>query len=696
MYRNLLGLLAVFAVALLLVGITFSSAAETRADYVFLNGTEPKTLDPQKMTGQPEGRIADAIFEGLTYRDNETLQPKGGMAASWTTSPDGKRWTFSMREGARWSNGDPVTAKDFVYAWKRLQESVTASEYAYLLHCIRHAEAYNTFASQVKALRGDPAGEGNRKRGITGLLRARLAKDGGSLKAKDWQAFVSNPFEEDPTEAPSVRDFTIRTPDPVLVVALAKDDGTVAAEEGNAIVAALESEAKRREEALGQAQKHFGVDEGVFAPDDKTFVVELNAFTPYFLELTAFYPTFPVHRATVEESPESWFLPGRIVTNGPFLLERWTVNQKIRMTKNPGYWGASAVSLKVVDALPIENRSTSLNLYLKGEADWLPSNYPVDLVDRLKKRPDFYGNPGMVVYYYKINTTRPPMTDPRVRRAIGLAFDRRMIVERITKAGQVPTTTFVAPGIPGYHPPESRLGYDVAEARKLLAEAGFPGGKGFPKIALLFNTDEGHRKIAEYVCDELHKNLGIDVNPVNQEWQSYLETVKRLDYDMSRAAWIGDYRDPNTFLDMWLTKGGNNQTGWGDPYYDRLIQIAGDSLTFADLPAPEREKVLSRFREKAKGEELLGAITAAKTPETRLAAAAEFRLQVFREAEAILVQDAFPIIPVYFYVVTGLVSPRVEGFYSELSDGHGGKVPNLQDLHPFRDVRMGSSDPAMR
>src|SRR5947207_5471577 len=156
MYRTLFGIVAVFALALVLVSLTFSSTVDTRADYVFVNGTEPKTLDPQIMTGQPEGRIADALFEGLTYRDTATLKPVPGMAASWDVSPDGRRWTFHLRPGVRWSNGDPVTARDFVWAWRRLVDPETAAEYAYLIHMVRHAEAFNTYEAQIKAIRGDP------------------------------------------------------------------------------------------------------------------------------------------------------------------------------------------------------------------------------------------------------------------------------------------------------------------------------------------------------------------------------------------------------------------------------------------------------------------------------------------------------------------------------------------------------------
>ena len=202
MWRTLLALLAVFGAALGLVVVTFSaSEREKRADLVFVNGTEPKTLDPQKMTGVPEGRLADAVFEGLTYRDNDSHRALPGSAASWDVSPDGRRYTFHMRKEARWTDGTRVTARDFAWSWKRLQEPETASEYAYLLHCVRHAEAFNTFGAQVKALRGDPAAK--ERPGQVGILGGFRALAGtAAVSAKDWQAFLSE-F--------AVRDTVVRT-----------------------------------------------------------------------------------------------------------------------------------------------------------------------------------------------------------------------------------------------------------------------------------------------------------------------------------------------------------------------------------------------------------------------------------------------------------------------------------------------------
>jgi oligopeptide transport system substrate-binding protein len=685
MYRTLLGILSVFAVALVLVGLTFSSAAEERADYVFVNNTEPKTLDPGKMTGQPEGRIADALFEGLTYRHPKTILPTPGSAESWTVSPDGLRYTFRIRPTARWSNGDPVRAGDFVYSWRRFLDPKTAAEYAYLIHCIRHAEAFNTYAGQVELLRGKPGDKDAAKRdGIIRGLHALVDRQGGTLPMSAWTEFV---------EERDLRGVLIRPREAAVVAALARDEGDFSAAETSALLAGMESEAKRRAAEHAEAVAHLGVDQGFWAPDDRTFEVELRAFTPYFLDLTAFYPIYAVHPPTVQRWPEDWFVPSKIVSNGPFLMDRWVVNQKIRLKKNPGYWGADGVSLETVDVLALENRTTALNLYLTGEADWLPTAYPPDLVDVLSTRPDWYANQGLVVYYYRINCTKPYLKDRRVREALFLGFDRTVLVKHVTRKGETPATTFVPPGIPGYGPPPSGSGMDVERARRLLAEAGYPNGKGFPKIGILFNTDESHRKIAEYVADQYRKNLGIDCNAYNEEWQSYQESTRRLTYDIARAGWIGDYEDPNTFLDMWLTKGGNNQTGWGSPFYDRLIELASDIRPF--LAAPDA--VLGRLKDPDRMRGFLAEHAEAGTAEARLQAAARVRFQLFREAEAMLVRDEFPVIPVYFYVVTGLVrtkesSPNrwIDGFYTTLQMPDGTQRPNLQDLHPFRDVRIRS------
>lgn len=690
MVKNLLAVGSVFLVALVLVGLTFSSTVEERADYVLINNTEPKTLDPGLATGQPEGRILEAIFEGLTYREPESLEPTPGAATHWKVFEEGRKYVFYMREDARWTNGDPVTAHDFVYAWKRFLEPQTAAEYAYLLHMVRHAEAFNTFAAQVEALRKDDGIIAKWKARVEAAERGGERPEGGLLTAAAWQAFL---------DENKVRDNVIRPKDEGLRALLGRVSGVLTAAECEAALAGLEAEAARRAEEHAEAVQHLGVDQGLWASEDGSELhVELKAFTPYFLHLTCFYPLFPVHPPTVEANPENWFMPETIVTNGPFKMERWVVNQKIRLRRNADHWDAAKVELETVDILAIENRTTSLNLYLTGEADWLPSAYPPELIDVLKDRDDFYGNQGFIVYYYRINTTIEKLADKRVRQALAISFSRDVICNEILRKGDRPTAVFVPPGVPGYEPPDSLINLEndkndlaanVAIANRLLDEAGFARGAnglraGFSKIDILHNTDEGHKKVAEYIAQQWEQNLGIEAVAINKEWQAYIESQRRLDYRVSRAGWIGDYLDPNTFLDMWLTKGGNNQTGWGDPFYDRLIEMAGDVRIFLR----DRQAVIEKLREPERMQGLLEAYDAVgDDPDRKLEAISQIRFHLFREAEAILVQDEFPVIPIYSYQVSGLIRDGVEGFYfDKVKRPDGTYGPNLKDIHPFRYV----------
>jgi oligopeptide transport system substrate-binding protein len=696
-YRTLFALLAVFAAAILLVGATFSSVREDRAEYVFVNGTEPQTLDPQKMKGVPEGRVADALFEGLTYRDEATLEPKAGSALRWEATPDGKRYTFHLRPEARWTDGEPVTAHDFAYAWKRLQEPAIASEYAYMLHVVRHAEAYNTYGAQIADLRGDPsakdsdaATQARKRKGILAGLR-ELAT-GGRLPAERWQAFLQDW---------KVRDVVLKPSDRRILDAFDRRTGEFGEEEASGLLEALEADTRRREEALAAAKAHFGIDEGAFALDDRTFVVELNAYTPYFLDITAFHSTLPVPRRVVEKDPEDWFRPGKIVSNGPFRLEHWKVNQKIRLRRSESYWGRDEVHLETVDVLPLENQTTALNLYLTGEADWLPATYPPDLIDHLKPRSDFHANAALASYFFRINCTKKPFDDPRVRKALCLALDREQLVSLVTRKGEPPAYSIVPPGVRGYVAPSSGLrtaadASHLAEARRLLAEAGYRDGRGSDgkplSFGVLYNDHPGHKKVAEWLADQYRKNLGVESNAYAQEWQAYLRSQTMLDYEVCRAGWVGDYNDPNTFLDLWVTKAGNNNTGWGDPTYDRLIALAADPFSLEGVA----DEMLPRLKEPEVARRLLDEVLATDDPAEKNLRGAALRMHLFREAEAILFQDAFPVIPLYFYVHTNMVAPSVEGFYVLLDGPDGTKVPNLQDLHPFRSVRVRRRGPSSR
>lgn len=670
MYRTILGIFAVFAASLAMVGLTFSSAREAPADFIFINGTEPKTLDPQKMTGQPEGRVAEAIFEGLTRRNARSLRPEPGVAKSWEISADGRHYTFHLRADARWSDGRRVTAHDFAYAWRRLQAPSTAAEYAYILHMIRFAAAFNSYGAHAEALRGD----------VAERLATLLAGRPNGLTSADWQAFVS---------ASRLSERVKGTPDSLLAGLLARG-GAVAAEELGELPAALAREAGRRDAIHDEAARRFGIDAGVWASDDETLHVELVAATPYFLDLAAFYPAFPSPRWVIEQGENDWFMPGRVVGNGAFRLAGWRVNDRIRLERSETYWDRDQVALERIDVLPIENATTSLNLYLTGGSDWLPSTYPNDLVDQLRGRADFYSGPGLSVYYYRINVDAPGLGDRRVRQAITLAIDRDLIVNDVLGLGQLPAAHLVPPGMAGYEPPESAIRHDPEEARRLLAEAGFEGGRGLPEIGILYNTSDTHKKIAEVIADQLRRELGIRAQAYNQEWQSYLATIRARDYSLARAGWIGDYEDPNTFLDLWVSEGGNNQTGWSHPLYDRLIEAAADVDEFVRAPRVD-------FAALGNGDIIraqIAAIEAEADGAARRAGAERLRMRLLAEAERILVREEFPIIPIYFYVVSGLVNPRIEGFHSELEFEDGTRAANLRDLHPLRALKI--RDPAAR
>lgn len=670
MYRTLASLVVALLVTLALVGMTFSASHHGRAEFRFINGTEPQTLDPGLMTGAPEGRLAEAVFEGLVRRLARTMEPVPGVAESWEISGDGTTYTFHLRRDAQWNDGTPLDARDFLYSWRRLLDPKLGAEYAYILFPIRHTEALNTAEEKAARLGGS----------VLHAFDALATSNPNGLSTSQWRAFAREHQLHD-----------LMSVDGDAIARLLAADG-LDATRYDAFRRAARDTVRQLRKRHSDAVAHFGVDEGAFAPDPHTLVVQLRAPTPYFLDVVAFYASFPVPRHVVEQpgNAHDWFLPGKLVSNGAFRVAEWIVNDHLRLERSDHYWDRANVALRSIDALSLENVTTNLNLYLTGEVDWLPKFYPEDLVDQLRTRGDFYANPGNSVYYYRLNNDRPPLNDKRVRKALNLAIDRRVITDEVGRLGQIPAASMVPPGVPSYEPPPSAVRLDVAEAQRLLAEAGFPDGRGFPELGILFNTFEMHRKIAEVVADQLRRNLGIRVKAYNQEWQSFLTTTSEQDYDIARSAWNGDYVDPNTFLDMWVTNGGQNQTGFSNATYDQLIAAAADVDAFArepgDLPSkfrfPATRAALERTRQQGSPSELR------RNRET-------LRLKLFAEAEAILFQDEFPVIPIFFYVVSGLVSPRVRGFYSQLELSDGTRAHNLQDLHPLQDISLlpGGSTP---
>ncbi len=501
-----------------------------RADLVFLNGAEPESIDPAGFTGQPEGRIAYTLFEGLTAFD-ETGTPQPGVAEKWDLSANGRVYTFHFRADAKWSTGETVTSQDFIAAWRRTLAPETACEYAYQLHYIRGAKAFNE----------------------------------GVLK-----------------------DFS---------------------------------------------------QVGLSAPDPRTLIVTLENPTPFWIDLCAFATLLPVHIPSVEaceKRGESFTRPGNLVSNGAFVLKEWRIFDRIRVEKNQHYWNRENVGMRTIDILPSSQPMTAFNFYATGVADIMADKglAPTMLMEKLKTRPDFHSAPFLGNYFVRFNCQRKPFNDPRVRLAFSLVIDKPYLCENITRAGEIPADSLVPPGTAGYTSPPG-LKRDPERARQLLAEAGYPGGAGFPLTYYLY---KGGSDLDANIAVELQatwqRELGVGIQLAQQEWKVYLNSLTRLDFDMARSSWVGDYKDPNTFMDCFVTDGGNNRTGWSSQRYDELIAAAARELD------------------------------------------AQKRFDLFREAERMLIVQDAPIAPLFYYV--GIQ------FYDRTR--LGGVEANLIDEHPLKNM----------
>lgn len=369
---------------------------------------------------------------------------------------------------------------------------------------------------------------------------------------------------------------------------------------------------------------------GIQALDRHTVRVELVSPTPFFLDLCAFFTLAIVPRQAIEKYGDRWLNSRPLPVSGAYLLDAWRLNDKIRLRKNPLYWDAASTATEVVDLLPIESAMTALNLYETGQADiiWDKGLIPSELMDVLSKRPDCHVFDYLATYFIRFNVTRPPLNDVRVRKALSLVIDKDRIVRRITRAGERVASTITPYGVAGYELPAG-LGYEPREARRLLAEAGFAEGKGFPTLRYLFNSNKQNEQIGVELQQMWKRELGIDIQLRQQEWKVYLDSQSRLDYDLSRSSWVGDYNDPNTFLDIFMSQNGNNRTGWKSDLYDQLMRHAN-----AEIDPAKRAALLQK-------------------------------------AEILLVREEVPIAPVYFFSGVNFYDfTKIEGIYNNVIDEH--------------------------
>jgi len=383
---------------------------------------------------------------------------------------------------------------------------------------------------------------------------------------------------------------------------------------------------------------------GVRAIDAQTVRVELAVPTPFFLELCAFWTLAVVPRTAIERHGDQWCLSRPLPVSGSHTLDYWRVRDRIRLRKNERYWNAANTRNEIVDFLPVETSATAINLYEAGQADiiWDKGLVPAELLDALSPRPDFHRFDYLGTYFVRFNTTKKPLDDPRVRKAMALAIDKARLVAKYTKGGEQPAEHFVPPGTGDYTSP-SGPAHDPGLAKRLLAEAGYPGGERFPNdFEYLFNSSQLNKNIAVELQRMWLETLGIQVKLRQAEHKVYLAAQSALDYHLTRSSWIGDYNDPNTFLDMFMEGNGNNRTGWVNANYDQLIRLANAT--------PDMAK----------------------------------RNALFQKAEKILIAEEFPIFSLYFFEGINIYDPK----------RIGGIHPNILDIHPINTIH--AKKPAKR
>ncbi|MDA7505944.1 peptide ABC transporter substrate-binding protein [Akkermansiaceae bacterium] len=379
---------------------------------------------------------------------------------------------------------------------------------------------------------------------------------------------------------------------------------------------------------------------GAKALDDHTLVLTLRGPIPFLPQIIKHYTWTPVPKHvilrhgkinTAFASP--WTQPENIVSNGAFQLKTWTTNHMIEVERNPHYWDAKSVSLNGIRYLPISNYYTETRMYGDDQLH-LTYSVPSELIPFAKEEyPEELRQEAYVgVRFLRVNTLRKPFTDPKVRRAFALAIDQKAICEKIMQGGQTPASG-ITPPFGEYNPP-AVIQFNPEKARALLAESGYQSTSSFPDISILTTDSETGRREAEALQAMWKEHLDINVRIIQREWTTYLQKQYDADYDLVAGGWIGDYLDPTTFLEMWITDGGNNNTGWGSKTYEKYLNEAENT---ADITQ---------------------------------------RMATLAKAEQTILDDT-PVLPIYWYTTNYLIRPEVKNW-----------DPLLLNNHPFKFVKI--------
>lgn len=588
-------LIAPFIGLVLLVAVSVvSDRPLPPADFTFINGTGVTTLDPQRMSWMPDLRICRALFEPLVRNDVFTwgYEIMPGVAERWEVSNDGLEYRFYLREDAKWSNGAPVVASDFVYAWRRALLPDTAADYTSLFQLIA-----------------------------------------GSVEFYEWREAALSEYAERPSEQ-----RTAEAASALWEQTLSKFDEMVM----------------------------------VHAVDDHTLVVRLYEPTPYFLDLAAFATFVPVYPPLVSQYEHvdaatgmlkiepGWTKPPLIISNGPFVLERWRFKRDMYLVKNPYYWDRDSIAIDSIYSPSVADPNAQVLAFETGSADFVTDvavTYRAEMwrekeafyeehraeYERLKAmgldqfeidrhlppdpRKKIHAIPAFATYWYNFNCLPKlpdgrdnPFHDPQVRRAFAMAIDKEAIVRDIKRTGEPVASTIIPPGSVGGYVSPKGLPYDPERARAELAAAGWTNPAQFPTVELLFNKDSGHDLIAQAIARNWQENLGVKTRLAQKELKVYKDDLKKANYMTSRAGWYGDYGDPTTFLEINRTGDGNNDRKYSSARFDGLLDQAKSELD------PAR------------------------------------RMAILSEAERILVEEDVPLVPLYHYVTLYLFdADRISG-----------------------------------
>lgn len=485
-------------------------------------GPEPESIDPAKNTAVDGATLINHAFEGLMKLDKDGNVVEG-QAAKYEVNEEETVYTFTLRDDAKWSDGEPVKAEDFVYSWQRLASPDTASDYNYMIGMVSNAD---------EIMNG----------------------------------------KKDPKEL------------------------------------------------------------GIKAIDEKTIEVTLKTPTPYFLEVCAFPATFPVRQDIIEANADTWSTePTTYIGNGPYVLKSWEHQSKMVYEKNPNYYDVDKLGPDTINFVLMEDKNTILSAF-KNEEILFGDDLPSEEIKAMKDN-GLYTESQLGTYFLCMNVKEKGLDDVRVRKALSLAIDRDYIIDKVAQGDQIPADTFVPTGLSDidkeveFHEKAEKW-YDVDDykgniekAKKLLKEAGYENGKGLPTIELMCNP--GHESIMEAVQNMWKENLGVNATISSQDWNVFIDTRNKGEYQVARHGWLGDYNDPISFIDMWVTNGGNNDSQWSNPQYDKLVSEIKSSS--------DRDE----------------------------------RYTKMHEAEKILGEE-MPIIPLYYYTDLYLKSDKLEGMYTSI------------------------------